>query len=236
MTKKATAILEGQGSAAAIEHLQSQSDPLAILTAFNELGRHAYWQLNDLDAAVALSQAGMAYGEEQVQTAEAELARELNLQLRAIAYNLASYTWPGWDEDWIEEIPQKYLQLGLEAAQYCLALTQQPAESELRHSRAHWMLAAHQLAAGQYAQAKANFAKGIEYAEQAQAHADVLLNHGFTHLVSLIEDPNDQGAQSALEAIQAELAKLDHGDAFIQQMEDALRVFGGPGAPEKWGK
>lgn len=225
MKQKAIKILEEKGRAAAIQHLEAQKDTLAA-AAFNDLARHAYWQLNDLDAAVALAQAGIAYGAEQAKAAEPERAREINLLLRAIAYNLASFTWPGWNERWIEEIPEKYLRLGLEAAKSSLALTQELAENDLRHSRATWMLAAHQLAAGLYDEAQANFSKAIEHAEPAQAHADILLCHGFTHVVALVKDPEDQAAHSALEAIKSELGNQKDGDAFIKQLEDALHVFG----------
>lgn len=226
MKQKAIKILEDQGHAAAIHHLQAQKDPLAVTTTLNDLARHAYWQLHDLDAAVVLAQSGIEYGSEQAKAAKPEIAREINLLLRAITYNLASYTWPGWNEDWIEEIPADFLHLGMDAAKSCLALTQELEESELRYSRAAWMLAAHQLAAGQYEEAQANFSKAIEHAERAEAHADILLSHGFNHIVVLVKDAEDPGAQSALEAIKTELGNLEDGKAFIQQLDDALGVFG----------
>ena len=88
------------------------------------------------------------------------------------------------------------------------------------------MLAAQQIASGQYQEAKDNFTQAIEFAEKAEAHGDVLLSHGFTHVVNLLEDPENEEAKSSLEAIKAELVNLEHGEMLSQQMDDALKVFG----------
>ena len=226
MKEKAIEILTEQGTAAAIEWLKEQRDPQKVAEAFNVLMRHAYWQMQDLKRTVTLAQEGIAYASAKAkQAGGARHTKEFNNQIKAMSYNLASFVWPGWDEDWIEDIPQEYLKLGLDAALTNLHLTTELGKGDLPMSRAYWMLAAQQIAAVQYQEAKDNFTQAIEFAEKTEAHGDVLLSHGFIQVVSLLEDPENEEAISSLEAIKSELVNLEHGEMLAQQMDDALRVF-----------
>jgi hypothetical protein len=225
--EKAIEILIEQDTAAAIEWLKQQGDPQKVAEAFNDVMRHTYWQMQDLKSTVTLAQEGIGYASAKAkQAGGARQAKEFNNQVKAMSYNLASFVWPGWDEEWIEDIPQEYLKLGLDAAQTNLHLAIELEKGDLPISRAYWMLAAQQIAAEQYQEAKDNFTQAIEYAEKAEAHGDVLLSHGFTHVVKLLEDPENEEAKSSLEAIKSELVNLEHGEMLSQQMDDALKVFG----------
>jgi hypothetical protein len=225
--EKAIEILTEQNTAAAIEYLKQQEDPPAVAEMFNAVMRHAYWQMHDLDSTVTLAKEGIAYASTQAKEAEnKEQAADLNSLVKALSYNLASFTWPGWDEDWIEEIPQEYLKLGVDAAQTNLHLAIELERGDLSVSRAYWMLAAQQIARREYEEAKANFTLAIEFAEKAEAHSEVLLSHGFIQVVILLEHPEDEEAKSGLEAIKSELVNLEHGEMLTQQMDDALKVFG----------
>ena len=227
MNEKVIEILTEKGTAAAIKWLKEQKDPQKAAEAFNDVMRHTYWQMQDLISTVTLAQEGIAYASAKAkQAGGSRQAKEFNNQVKAMSYNLASFVWPGWDEDWIEDIPQEYLKLGLDAAQTNLHLTTELGKGDLPMSRAYWMLAAQQIAAVQYQEAKDNFIQAIEFAEKAEAHGDVLLSHGFIHVVSLLEDPENEEAKSSLEAIKSELANLEHGEMLAQQMDDAMRVFG----------
>ena len=227
MKDKAIKILTEQGAQAVIEFLKEQDDVLLAADTFNATMRHAYWEMHDLDSTVTLAKEGIAYASNKAKEVEDKgQAAELNNMVKAMTYNLASFTWPGWDEDWIEDVSPAYLKLGLDAAHTNLHLAIELDRGDLALSRAHWMLAAQQIASKKYQEAKENFSKSIEYAEKAEAHSDVLLSHGFLHVVSLLEDPNDEDARSSLEAIRSELVNLEHGEMLAQQMDDTLRVFG----------
>jgi hypothetical protein len=224
---KAVEILTEQDADAAVEFLKQQEDHAKAAEVFNDLVRHAYWQMHDLSISVALAKEGIANASAWAkEIKDPKKANKVNDMVKAMSYNLASFTWPGWDEDWIEDIPQEYLKLGLDAAQTNLHLAIEQGKGDLPVSRAYWMLAAQQIAAGLNEEAKANFAEAIEYAEKAEAHSDVLLSHGFTQLVDLLGNPDDEVALSALEALKSELVNLEHGEMLAKQMDDALRVFG----------
>ncbi len=227
MKEKAIEILTQQNTAAAIEYLKQQEDPPAVAETFNAVMRHAYWEMHDLDSTVTLAKEGIAYASAKAKEVEGkEQVADLNGLVKALSYNLASFTWPGWDEEWIEEIPQEYLKLGLDAAQTNLHLAIELERGDLSISRAYWMLAAQQIAQRDYEGARVNFTQAIEYAEKANAHSDVLLSHGFTQVVNLLENPEDEDAKSGLEAIKSELVNLEHGEMLTQQMDDTLKVFG----------
>jgi tetratricopeptide (TPR) repeat protein len=216
-------ILTEENAQAAVAFLKEQEDPQLAADTFNAVMRHAYWEMHDLDSTVKLAKEGIAYASEKAKEAEDKAqAAELNNFVKAISYNLASFTWPGWDEDWIESISGEYLKLGLDAAHTNLHLAIELERGDLAVSRAHWMLGAQQIASGKYQEARENFSKSIEFAEKAEAHSDVLLSHGFLHVVSLLENPTDEDARSSLEAIRSELVNLEHGEMLAQQMDDTF--------------
>jgi len=225
--EKAIKILTEENAQAVIEFLKEQDDILLAADTFNAVMRHAYWEMHDLDNTVILAKEGIAYASSKAKEVEDKgQAAELNNMVKAMTYNLASFTWPGWDEDWIEDISPEYLKLGLDAAHTNLHLAIELDRGDLAISRAYWMLAAQQIASKKYQEARENFSKSIEFAEKVEAHSDVLLSHGFLHVVSLLENPQDEDACSSLEAIRSELVNLEHGEMLAQQMDDALRVFG----------
>ncbi len=225
MEEKGIEILKEQGTAAAIEFLTGQEDPAEAAKTFNALARHAYWKQKDVPAMVALSQAGIAAClEKSAQTGDSDLAASLKDSAKGIAYNLASFAWPGWGEEGIT-LNAEQVALGMEAAQTSLQLVAELEKGDLQMSRGHWMVGAQQIAASQYGEAKSSFAEAVKYAEAADSAADALLSQGYTQVVQLLESPGDDSAQTELDALKAELLKGEDGEFFIGQLDAALRVF-----------
>jgi len=128
MTTGTVVQLLGEGdSYQAIEYLHSQGTALRVMSAYDEAARHAYWKEKDLGAVVVLARAGIQFGLESGQALEgvdAAMAAEVKGKAKALAYNLASFAWPGWDEPDIE-ISARDVELGLDAARVNLRLAGQ---------------------------------------------------------------------------------------------------------------
>ncbi|MYD43828.1 MAG: hypothetical protein F4W90_08050 [Gammaproteobacteria bacterium] len=92
---------------------------------------------------------------------EPEHALEIRRFQRRTAFNIASFTWPGWDDS-SEPISDARQQLGLQAAQRGLAIAEQIDEVT---PNILWILAMHQINAGQFDGAVASLARAKLLAE-----------------------------------------------------------------------
>ncbi len=226
MKDKAISILEKQGVEEAIRFLKEQEMTVETGSLFNDLMRHAFWKKHDLESTVILAQAGISYNAEHAKSSSKEDEERFLTNVKQISYNLASFTWPGWDEEWIESIPKNYLKLGYEAAKSNLQYAIELEKGDLGLSRGHWIVAAHQLVSGEYLLAKENFIKAVEFAVNAGEKGDELLSKGFIHVASLLETPDNSESTESLNTLKGQLSELEYGDFYIKQLDDSLRIFG----------
>jgi hypothetical protein len=208
-------------SFAAIEFLNHQNDPLAVLETYNELAGHVYNELKNVPLMVVLACAGIQYG---LLRAAAETdsgaAAEIKGRVKAIAYNLAANTWPGWDDPGIV-ITRSDSAIGLDAARANLRLGRELERGDLPMSRAYWMLGAQLIAAQRYDDAQRAFADAARLAASAGEPAEGVLAKGFSALVDVLQG----GADAPLNALKAQLVDFEHGAMFVGQIDSARRVF-----------
>lgn len=226
MKDEANKILEEEGLAAALDYLDSDGfpSPAARVQGYHDLMKHAYWQLKDLPATIRIGKAGVAIGEVLAESYPKQ-NDEIMSQVKAIHYDLASFTWPGWDEPDLS-ITEAQIRLGLESAERNLQLAIDLHKPPLPRSRAYWMLAAQEIAARQYTQAREHFSRAEQAARETDSAADQLLSRGFVQVAGLLADPDNPVLSEKLDEVKAALQGEEHGEFFIQQMDDALRVFG----------
>ena len=226
-------------SYAAIEALSRQPDPRETAKSFADAAAHFYWKGKDLAASVALGRAGAQYAlssAERLAASDPALAAELRGQAKAMTFNLASFTWPGWDEPGIPITPAD-MSVGLDAAKANLRLARELKRGPLPLSRAHWMLAGHWLAVAQYGPAREQFQSAGREASAAASEPDRLLAEGFELLTAhLSADGGAAGTGGAagsasdetlarLNDVLTRLRPLEQGGMFVQQIETARRVF-----------
>jgi hypothetical protein len=227
MVDQALLILSEADTFAAIEYLNQQPDALQVGTVYSELVKHLHWQERDLPLVVAMSRAGIQYCLDQGELAAGtDMAQALRLRSLAkqLAYNLASFTWPGWDEPGVTPQPEESA-LGLDAARLNVRLALELDKGDLALSRAYWMLAAHLLTAKAVSGAESNFRRAAMYAQRAGSAADALLAEGFAHLANLVLSPSSATWRQALVENKRRLAELEHGPAFVLQLDTAQRLF-----------
>ncbi len=227
MLEQLLALLKSSDSYVAIEFLNQHEDLAAAAVAYRELLRHLYWEAKDIPRVIIIARAGIQFGLEKgatVAAANPELAYELKSQAKALAYDLASFTWPGWDETGIAPGATDTA-LGLDAALTNLRLAHELDKGSLPLSRAHWMLAAHLLAQDDPAAARAQFEQAERFAAEAEQQAEQLLCAGFAGLCGILLDADDEQTLEELNAAKKALQEVEHGHAFIDQIETARRVF-----------
>lgn len=215
-----------QDSFAAVAFLAGQTDPVAATGAFSEVMRHFYWKEKDLPLSLAFGRAGVQHGLTEalrIEAADPKKAYLLRSAAKAMAYDLASFTWPGWDEKGIA-IADSDLRVGLDAARTNLRLAEELKKGDLPLSRAYWVLGAQQWAADQPTSALESFAKASDYAKAANVDSESLLCQGYAALVRVVQS-KDATAIEQFDSIIKQLKGVQDGDSFIEQLKTARQVF-----------
>lgn len=219
-------IFDSNGVQPAIDFLQidkADLSPAEQVQLYVDVMRHAYWKKKDLSATIQIGQAGIDAADKFKRNHPDQL-EEIESKVKGIHYDIASFTWPGWDEEDIIITPDQ-VELGLRAAEKNLALAIELKKEELPLSRAYWMLAAQELANGQYEKAKEHFGQAELLATKAGATGEAVLAKGFIQVVGLVQDPQNKELAKKLEEIKTVLRKEEHGKFFIAQLVDSLSVF-----------
>ena len=218
--------LDRGDSFVAIEFLSQQDDPLAAAEAYNKVLKQLYYEEKDIQAVINMGRAGIQHSLTAAAAVGIDVgrAKEFKGRARAIAYNLASYTWPGWDEPGIELGPAEIAQ-GLDAAAAADRLSTELRFDTIGQSRGVWMLAAQQMAAGDLAEAAGNFKRAAELARTAEEPVEALLSDGFAVLVSLLASPDDSAVEARYMDVKRQLSAEEDGQFFIEQLDTARRVF-----------
>ncbi len=223
------ALLEEADTFKAIEYINEQGDPETVAERYSDLAMDFYWRDKALEHVVTFSRAGIQYcltkaqelAEEQVET-----ATKLRVYARIISYNLASFAWPGWDEEGIV-VTEGDMWAGLDAAKLNMRLTTELGEGPEKLSNAHWVLGAQLLAAGDYDGAVKAFqdceAKGVEAADRASE----LLGSGYKGLAMMAG--GEAEGRGLLDGALEGFRELNTEDSqfFIDQLNTAMRVFVG---------
>lgn len=223
---QAIRLAEQQDTLAATVWLATRPDAVAATKVFSEAMLHLYWQAKNLPLAVVIGRAGAQFALIAAER-QPEQANDLRSTAKALTYNLASFTWPGWDEPGIT-ITAADVIFGLDAAKTNLRLAVELQKGDLPLSRAHWMLGAQQLAQRDFAAAANSFAAAEKFASAANTPAEALLAQGFARVAHIVEAHHlgtPSPAVAELVELKQELARLPDGEAFSGQIDTALRVF-----------
>ena len=189
--------------------------------AYSEAMRHAYWEDRDLAGATAIAFAGISRLLAEAPAAGPDRAHELRSQAKRLTYDLASFTWPGWDEPGIIVTPPE-MRAGYAAARANLRMAQELDKGDLPLSRAHWILGAHELAAGHPDEAQASFGRAADHAATAGEAGETELARAFE---ALALSAADASASARLDDALARLGSIDGGAELAAQVTTAKDVL-----------
>lgn len=211
-----------EGAFATIAELAAIEDPLAAADAYSEAMRTAYWNDKDVPLTTAIAYAGVSRLLTEAQRSDDATATELRSRAKAMTYNLASFTWTGWDEPGIDVAPSDRA-AGLAAARSNLDMAVELDTGDLAISRGWWMLGAHLLTGGDHSAACEAFAAAAEYADRAGSEVEAELSRAFDALASLAG--GDEDAETELTGALGRLRAMDGGDGFVSQVETCRSVL-----------
>jgi hypothetical protein len=189
----------------AVEWIRTEDDPARVLAMFHGAIRHAYWSRKDLTAVVALGEAAFAFGRDFP-------GDPLLGMVKAIAFDVGSFCWIGWDEPGIA-IDSAAMAAGASAAAFNLALAERLDRPSGPRAAAHWLVGAHELAAGRRDEAVRCFEESARHARRGSDLGAELLALGYI-AIARGEEPDTDA-----------FAGVEDGDEYVAQLRTAARVF-----------
>jgi hypothetical protein len=223
--EQARKLIADGDSMVVVERLEKKSDPADVAAAYLKLANDLYWKSKDLAASVAVSRAGIHFGLSVALRGNLpeEERDKLRGNAKAMAFNLGSFTWPGWDEMGIVITPAD-MWIGYDAARLNLRLAEELKKPAKTLAAAHWLLGAQALARGGFDEAMGRFAL---FAELADTEPDRLVAVGYGSLAHLVAGRETERHTTVFEQSVKLLAAspLADGPFFAEQLKVAHRVF-----------
>jgi hypothetical protein len=223
-------LLRTADSFAAIEHIHRAGSPLEIAALYQSLVIDLYWKGRDLPAVIFLGRAGIQHCLVQslAPNTAPELVEKFRSVAKALAYNLASFTWPGWEEAGIAPTADQ-IAFGQDCAKLNLRLAIELCKPPLAVSKAHWLLGAHALASRQFDRAQTHFQQALTVlpATDTPSRAMATANAGYLALAQQCHDPANPEPHARFTDIAAYLSAQTDEDSpvYLSQLLTARQVF-----------
>jgi hypothetical protein len=212
-----------------VQSLNSGEDPEEVAGKYSNLVMDFYWKEHDLPRVTFFANAGMQYclteadrlGEERPETVD-----KLKSTAKAIAYNLASFTWPGWDEEGIT-ITDTDLAVGLDAARLNLRLAEELSKPVSAVSAAYWVLGAQLMAANHLEEAEEAFTHAADKSEEAGDEAGRYMNLGYIGIAKILEGSDKtEGQRQFEEAVDGlTMDGSEEAEFYRGQLKSVLQFF-----------
>jgi hypothetical protein len=183
--------------------------PEAFLAAVRQVRQSLYWEKKDLASYVVVAthllDTALTNAKGNSESAVFFAARSLGL-----SYDIASFTWPGWNEPGVV-VTSTLQAVGLEAARLNFELAQEQAPEAVRKA-AHFILGAQLLASGEPAEAIRVWS----------ASPDEQSNHPWVLLAKVVQGGDVGELARALAGLQAQGGEAEE---MSKQIQTARSVF-----------
>lgn len=188
--------------------------------------KHLHWKRRDIDGVVALSRANIQFALAAAlarDAIDAGAARRLRIRAKKTAFNLAAFTWPGWDEPGAALRPCHH-RAGRDGARCMLRLVEAIDDEPGAWAHALWAVGAHDLVTGAFDRAETCFQRQAEHGAAGGDAVEEALAVAYVQLARLLR--GDPDAASALDAACTALRGTgEHGPDLDAQVRTAQRVF-----------
>jgi hypothetical protein len=203
--------------------------PTDIAKRYQELANDLYWKSKHAPAAVRLSAGGIAYcltKATELATTDATTSHALRDIAKQMAFNLASFAWPGWDESGITLTPTE-INAGADAAKLNLRLAIELNRPPKGMSNAYWMLGAYAIVDRRIEDATAAFERAAEVSEQVPDAAAVAMNRAYGAMARTLAQASTPDVERDFDRAMEHLRSIPSEDAtfYAQQIVTARRVF-----------
>lgn len=134
--------------------------PTEFIAAARNVRKAFYWEKKDLTTYVVLTKHLLATAIE-ISKGKGKYSEEFGDRVLGLGYDLASMTWPGWDEEGIE-VTEELRKVGLSASKMIVEFADsRNSPEEVRHNN-YWLYGAHLLTDGNTCAAKEAWQRSLE--------------------------------------------------------------------------
>ena len=214
---------------AASAYVLGLGDTRLVAVSFENLILDCYHKAKSIEQVLHFASAGVHFCLAAALAPEGEddaAARELRLAAKRMATNVASFTWPGWDEPGVTITPEQ-MQQGLLYARFSVRQLHELDPTAEQLAFTYWFLGAQLIAHRQYADAQKAFAAAHSYnQEQGDDPEGRLMLEGYMGLAALLNGQSESG-EAAFNAAVAALQALESDDAqyYAEQLLNARAMF-----------
>ncbi len=195
--------------------------PDELRTLSMKLGQTLDQQKKDIEIYTLGARAVIQLALSLAELAEEEAARYKNIALFT-SYNLSARCWPAWDEDSFG-LDHKFLDLGLEFAEFNIKLAQELAVGPERRKNGWWIMAAHLACRRKYAEARDAYQRSEVFAAEAGDADAEMMCQGWCLLMDQLL--GDSGAEQALSALKEKLASRGEDGEFYALQYDPFLAY-----------
>jgi hypothetical protein len=216
-------LVEAGDTFEAVERICARAGAEQAMNDFMQLAKVLFWQRRNLQSSAAVARAGIQFG--LCFSGDADQRVLLRGKAKALAFNLAANTWPGWGDEGIV-ITSSDLAVGLDAARLNLRLAVELGKPALAQSLAHWALGAHRLARGEHDLATRDFELAERHARTAENADHTSLNAGYAALVgALLGDEERSAVFTGVITRLSEPSSSEDAKLFAKQLVKAREIF-----------
>jgi hypothetical protein len=223
-------VLRRGDSFAAIELLHRDKTPKQTAERFRTLLSDLYWKAHNLPAVVTIGRAGILHclAQSLLPRRSAKTIYYLRSTAKSFAYDVGSFTWPGWDEPGIHPTPAD-LSAGRDCAQLNLRLAIELKKPPEKVSMAHWLIGAHALAQQNFPFAQRHFRHAIAALGKPnpQTQAVHLCNRGYLAMARLGAKPKNAIANKDFLDATSQLKFRGDPDSliYLTELHTSRRLF-----------
>jgi len=204
-----------------------------IVSAYESLIADAHHKAKSTEQVIHFGHAGVNYAFAMASiTSDETQSKGYMIAAKRMATNVASFTWPAWQEPGITVMPQQCRD-GLQFARMSVRLA---AELELpvdKQSFTGWFLGAQLIANGLYDEAITSLAATRVFAQQTDNAESIAMLDGYAAMAVILkhkdttEVPEAGDATRTFDAAVAKLNVIDNEDAafYAKQLVDVRRFF-----------
>ncbi|MHC5038078.1 MAG: hypothetical protein ACYTHM_12245 [Planctomycetota bacterium] len=227
--EKVKTLLAENDSFTAIEFVNGLGDPWTVVQRHFALILDLYYKEKNLGAIITMGRAGIQYAltkSQELAKTDGEIAKKFRSAAQKMSFNLASFTWPGWDEKGIT-ISKAQMAFGLDMARLDLRLVRELKLDAIKESTALWVLGAQHLALRDLSSAKQAFENARAKAREGKNAESEWMCHGYIAVTDILAKTAETEGRKAFDQALAELEKLGTEDAkfYRKQLQDVLKVF-----------
>jgi len=214
---------------AASQYVTSLGDDTAVADAFSQLIGDVYYKAKSTEQVLHFGHAGVQYcltRAATLQDTDNKKAGDLRYAAKRMATNVASFTWPAWQEPGITVTDTQVVE-GLTFARAAVRMAKEQKLEPTKLAFTTWFLGAQLLANRKYDEALKVFNENAErYAAIGGQPESLAMNQGYAGLARILAGDRQAGDKAFDEAVNA-LKAMDGEDApfYAKQLEDVRGYF-----------